>query len=257
LTDRSQVWSCGGGTQSSAIAALIIQGKLPKPDHSVIVDTERELSSTWTYMDEVLAPELAKVGVNLVRVCKSRYATVDLYRDDKILIPAYTRQEGRVGRFKTYCSNEWKERVVMRYLRDQGVEQCDCWMGITTDEMRRASNSKTLWFQKYYPLINEIPMDRQACIDLVKEMGWPEPPRSSCWMCPNRAPKEWAEMKENNYPDFLKAASFEERIQMKDDSLYLTKAAVPLNEIEWSDQEKAAKEHPALDFGCSSGHCFT
>lgn len=27
-----QVWMCGGGTQSVAIAALIVQGKLPKPD---------------------------------------------------------------------------------------------------------------------------------------------------------------------------------------------------------------------------------
>lgn len=36
------LWSCGGGTQSAAIAALIVRGDLPKPDLSIIVDTERE-----------------------------------------------------------------------------------------------------------------------------------------------------------------------------------------------------------------------
>jgi hypothetical protein len=37
------VWSCGGGTQSAAIAALIVSGQMPVPDLSVIVDTEREI----------------------------------------------------------------------------------------------------------------------------------------------------------------------------------------------------------------------
>ncbi|WP_259474093.1 hypothetical protein, partial [Pseudomonas syringae] len=53
MTKRTQIWSSGGGTQSSAIAALICQGEL-SPDLSIIVDTEREMSTTWDYMDAVL-----------------------------------------------------------------------------------------------------------------------------------------------------------------------------------------------------------
>ncbi len=64
------VWSCGGGTDSAAIGAMIVQGTLPKPDLAVIVDTERERSST---------PRLADVGVTIERVPKSAYATVDLW----------------------------------------------------------------------------------------------------------------------------------------------------------------------------------
>lgn len=33
----TQVWSCGGGTQSGAIAALIRAGKLPRPDYIVVL----------------------------------------------------------------------------------------------------------------------------------------------------------------------------------------------------------------------------
>ena len=46
-TKRNLIWSCGGGTQSAAIAALIVQGRLPIPDISLMVDTEREKSGTW------------------------------------------------------------------------------------------------------------------------------------------------------------------------------------------------------------------
>lgn len=64
---RSQIWASGGGVQSAAIAALIVQERL-RPDLAVIVDTEREQSTTWAYMDDVIAPALSKVGVTLRQV---------------------------------------------------------------------------------------------------------------------------------------------------------------------------------------------
>ncbi|TEF41850.1 hypothetical protein, partial [Pseudomonas aeruginosa] len=86
---RTQIWSSGGGTQSSAIAALICQGELT-PDLSIIVDTEREMSTTWEYLDRWVLPALDAAGVKLNRVAKSSYATVDLMRNDDVLIPAFT-----------------------------------------------------------------------------------------------------------------------------------------------------------------------
>ena len=44
------VWSYGGGTQTAAIAVLILQGRLPKPDIAVMADTGREIASTWDYL---------------------------------------------------------------------------------------------------------------------------------------------------------------------------------------------------------------
>jgi len=41
-----EVFSSGGGTQSISITALIIQGRLPKPDFTVIADTGREMPTT-------------------------------------------------------------------------------------------------------------------------------------------------------------------------------------------------------------------
>src|SRR5208283_3302697 len=147
--------------------ALIVQGRLPKPDIALIVDTEREKSTTWYYYDSVLKPKLAKVGVDLVRVPKSKYATVDLWSSSgDLLIPAFTDKNGEKGKLQTYCSNEWKKRVIMRYLRECGVESCQNWLGISLDEMKRVRTGDKLWFQPRYPLIYDVPMRRNQCVSL-------------------------------------------------------------------------------------------
>lgn len=53
----TEVFSSGGGTQSAAIAALIIQERLPRPDFAAIVDTEREHPAVWEYHDAVMKVE--------------------------------------------------------------------------------------------------------------------------------------------------------------------------------------------------------
>ena len=63
-----QLFSSGGGTQSCAIAALIVQGKLPKPDLCVIADTGYENDRTWEYLDAVVRPALVAIGVEVHRV---------------------------------------------------------------------------------------------------------------------------------------------------------------------------------------------
>lgn len=217
-------WSCGGGRQSVGIAALIVRGDLPKPDIAVIVDTERENSSTWNYYREILLPELAAVGVDLIRIPKSRYATVDLYRNDDLLIPAFTTQNGKIAKMPTFCSNEWKQRVVRRYLRDVGVKLCDEWLGISINEADRMKDSGLKWLRHVYPLI-ELDYSVEDCVRITAEMGWPPAKNSSCWMCPNKGRAEWLEMSDS---DFRLAQNFERRIREVDPFVYLTRTGQPL-----------------------------
>ena len=243
---RTQLWSSGGGVQSSAIAALICQGKL-NPDLSIIVDTERECSTTWEYLNKWVQPALEKAGHTLHRVKKSEYATVDLYakkNQDLPLIPAYTRASGELGKLPTYCSVEWKVRVIQRWATAQGVKKATNWMGITIDELRRVRVVEGKW-QNRYPLI-ELRMTRGDCIALVKDMGWPEPPKSTCWMCPNKLPSHWEEMR--GTPDWDKAVQFENEIQAKDPDLYLHRQGVNLQDIE--------EDTDQYDMFCDSGMCF-
>lgn len=240
---RTQVWSSGGGTQSAAIAALICKGEL-RPDIAVIIDTEREVQQTWAYHDSVIVPALAKVGVTLHRVPKSKYATVDLYggkEGDSLLIPAFTNQGGEQGKLPTYCSNEWKSRVVQRFCREMAPHSkgFDIWLGITRDESHRMRTGYSGKWQYKHPLIDDGRlMSRQDSISLVKSMGWPPPPRSRCWMCPNQAPDEWADL-DNNHPiDAAKAKDFQTQIQARDPNVYL-------------------RDAKANGGDCMSGLCFT
>lgn len=216
---RTLVWSCGGGRQSVGIAALIVQEILPKPDIAVIVDTGREKSSTWAYYNRILKPELARIGVDLVRVNKDDYATVDLYRNDDLLIPAFTTLNGKVSKMPTFCSNEWKQRVVRRYLRAQGVTDCDCWLGISINEADRMKDSGLKWLRHVYPLI-DLEMNVWDCVCVTAKVGWPAAWSSACWMCPNQNKAEWLALSER---DFQSARRFEHQIQLRDPFVYLTR----------------------------------
>lgn len=250
---RTQIWSCGGGVQSTAIAALIVRGILPKPDLAVIADTERELSTTWAYMDRVTAPALASVGVTLHRVKKSAYATVDLYggKDgNDLLIPAYTTQGGDIGKLPGFCSNEWKLRVVQRWAtKEHGVKSACLWMGISTDEQRRVSLPLGKW-TKRYPLI-EMNRSRGDCFALVAAAGWPEPPRSSCWMCPNHREEEWLWQEQAAPADHRKAIVFDREIRKRDPQLWLHPSAEPLGDVRFDPTAEVIYSK-----ACQTGLCF-
>lgn len=250
--DRTQVWSNGGGTQSAAIAALIVQGRLPKPDIAVIVDTERENSDTFEYQRRFVFPALSAVGVECQVVPKSVFATVDLTSKNgkSILIPAFTTASGQIGKLPTFCSVEWKERVVSRHLRTIGVKQCDMWMGFSLDEMRRVKKDSKAWRRKVYPLI-DLRLRRNDCIVEVLNMGWPKPPRSSCWMCPNKCNAEWKDMRDNRPADFALAVAFDYQLRETDPDMYLHESCVPLDQVDFDTYASSGFEK-----GCESGLCF-
>ena len=257
---RIDIWSSGGGTQSAAIAALICMGEL-SPDISIISDTERECEKTWNYHENIIVPALESAGHIIHRIKKSDYATVDIYRGDKLLIPAFTDESGDIGKLPTFCSTEWKKRVVQRFATTQFPEktQFNMWIGYSTDELKRVYQELGKW-QPRYPLI-EKRISRGDCYRLVEKMGWPPPPRSRCWMCPNQTHADWMELhKEHerakqsgkNYPtDWEKAVEFEKEIRAKDDAVYLHRSGKPLSEVK-----------PEDDIGdlftgrCDSGMCF-
>lgn len=247
---RTQVWSSGGGTQSAAIAALIVLGEL-RPDIGVIADTGREQSTTWEYMDNIITPALAKVGFVLHRVKTSDFATVDLYGGadgDSLLIPVFTDQSGEIGKLPTYCSSEWKTRVVRRWATQQGIKAADMWIGISADEKHRMKASRGKWGYRH-PLIERW-MNRGECQALVKKMGWPEPPRSSCWMCPNHTQEEWRDIKENKPQDWAMAVQFDHDMRIKDPHAYLHHDCVPLELADLDERNGVLFNH------CDSGLCF-
>lgn len=227
---RKQVLSYGGGVQTVAMVALVLQEKLPRPDMIVIADTGREKQSTWDYLDEIVQPSLQAEEMS-VEIAPHSLATVDLYaHNGDLLLPVYSL----TGKLPTFCSNEWKQRVIMRYLRQQEVTNCKAWIGFTVDERDRYERAKndTGWYQRTFPLY-QMGLTRADCLLVIKEYGWPIPPSSACWMCPNMDDSEWLEMKLSYPDDFQKAIELQDEIQEWDAAVWLTHHRQPLAEIEF------------------------
>lgn len=252
IIDKTQVWSCGGGTQSGAIATLISLGKLPRPDVAFMTDTGRERSSTWPFVDGFIRPALASVGLELQIVKASKFARLDVYRNDTVLLPGFTNLNGGTGKLSPFCSGKWKRDVAERWLRSIGVETCRNWIGISRDEVRRIRAQNRGWLELWYPLIFEVPMTRSQCLELTRAQGWTgQIPHSACWMCPNHADSEWIDMQLNWPEDFRAACELEAETRVKDPHFFLHPACVPLNQVDFMQQTTMFQ-----DRGCATG-CFT
>ncbi len=223
------VWSCGGGVDSTAIAVLIVTGKLPKPDLAVMVDCGWERPSTMGYVRTVLQPRLNDVGISLqiVRSADWKADTSLFDRSGRCVIPAYRALgNGEVQKLGTRCG-PWKRPVLKRWLRSKGVSKATNWVGMAADEARRAKPARERWIIHRYPLI-EFGMTRADCVFAIGAAGWPRPIRTSCIMCPQRSLYEWRMMRGKWPAEFARACEIDEQLRSQDARLFIHPACLPL-----------------------------
>ncbi len=122
------------------------------------------------------------------------------------------------------------------------------WIGFAVDEMERMRMPNKDKWQHRYPLI-EKRMSRADCYSLVRDMGWPSPPRSSCWMCPYRRDDEWRVLPAD---ELQKAVSLEKELQKQDKHVFFHKSLKPLGDVSFGDEQSDLFDAP-----CTSGMCFT
>lgn len=250
VVEAQTAFSCGGGVQSVAIGVLVAQGRLPVPDLSAIVDTGREVQTTWDYLHGVLNPYLmAERGIR-VEVVPHTFARVDLFdKDGTTLMPAYTT----TGRLSSFCSGEWKRDAMERWLRSKGVKSCTQWLGFSLDEQRRATGkAHRPWCRPVYPLL-DLRMTRWDCIRLIERAGLPVPSKSRCWMCPHQNAEEWTEVK-NSPTEWAAAVALDEQIRESDQAgdVYLHASRKPLALV-----DPLSEETPSLFRHCEDAGCFT
>lgn len=253
---RIQLWACGGGRQSAGMAALIAEGKLPCPDYVCMVRLEGEVHTTWPYVETYIRPAMASLGIPFAVIERKDYATRDFWggaEGNTILLPVHTNQSGKPSKLPEYCSGEWKREVVLRWAvrqpewKKRGV---DMWVGISTDESSRRRGPKRQWMQPVYPLLDVLPTSVAGCIAAVERQGWPSPPRSRCYWCPNQGDREWAELT----PEELEAAcQLDEEIRQTDPHAYLHRKLIPLRQVQFNN---ISGQGELFSGGCSSGMCY-
>ena len=214
-----QVYSYGGGTQSSAGLLWIADGLLPKPDLVIHSDTMAEMPSTealisdWArdYTEDVL-------GIPFVVVRSHRGSIYDDYFR-KGAIPLMGIRS---------CTANFKIAPQRRFIRSivgkqNGVLLAECWLGITTDEERRRTKSDVKWCGLKYPLLDIMSVSRQDCIDRLVEEGL-HVSKSGCYHCPYAGTTFYRSLRDEHPDLFQKALDLEANAER----VVLERRGVPL-----------------------------
>jgi 3'-phosphoadenosine 5'-phosphosulfate sulfotransferase (PAPS reductase)/FAD synthetase len=242
----TEILSYGGGTQTVAMCVLVAQGKLPEPDYVIAADTGREMPTTWEYADQYMRPLLASVGL-VLHIAPHSLATVDLYphTDKYPLIPVYTD----TGKFRAFCSNEWKSAVVRRYARQvlgTGTDLTN-WIGFSFDELGRIKGEDG----RRYPLV-ELMLTKADCETVILSAGLPLPHKSRCWMCPHQHNAEWREVRADPAL-WAQAIELDQEVRDNDERggvwLHESRTPLALADLDADDRREPNRQ-------CAFGLCF-
>ena len=205
-----RVLSLGGGVQSTVMALLAERGAFGvKPDCAIFADTRWEPGAVyrnlrWLRSQVSYTIYTAHNGRNLkddvmagVNARGRPWLTIPAYLADADATPA--------GVNWRQCTTDYKivpiQRKIQRMLglshRQPIPEETnvEMWVGITTDEALRVKPSRNWWINHRYPLIDDLPMTREQCLDWFAEQ-YPKRTltRSACVGCPFRSAASWLDI---------------------------------------------------------------
>lgn len=166
--------SYGGGVNSTALAVLLCEGRLPQfaPWRCLLADTLDEQDETYAYIRDVFAPYLARFG-KVLEVCRPRESVIERWERLKVT----------GSRMRRACTDHGKIRPINRYLAEHGTEADEQLIGIDAGEAHRAKQPESQKRKQHFPLV-DLDIDREQCVEIIKKAGLPIPLKSGCWHCP-------------------------------------------------------------------------
>lgn len=253
------VFSFGGGVQSTAVLALAAQGRIDCRSFIFAnVGADSENPGTIEYVEKVSRPYAAAHGIDLLTVGREESLLQHALRSPSTIAIPVRMKNGAPG--NRTCTDRWKIQPIAKWLRGAGFTKdrpALMGLGISTDEaMRVRTDSGIAHVKIAYPLI-DLKLSRKDCGVVIREAGLPIPPRSSCWFCPYHTVGVWDAMRRDEPEKFARAVALERQLSEKraalgKDAIYLSSRAKPLDEAFPGDE-------PGLfdNANCESGHCFT
>ena len=203
------------------MALLADQGAFgPKPDCAIFADTGWEPSAVYRnlqWLKRKVSFPIYKVdsGRNLKNDVKDG---VNVRGRPWLTIPVYLaeRDNTPAGVNWRQCTSDYKIAPIQRKVQQllglnprqpmSDETNVEMWLGITTDEAMRIKPSRQWWINHRYPLINDVPMSRDQCLEWFN-LHYPRRSltRSACIGCPFRSSSSWVEIK-NSEPELYEEA---------------------------------------------------
>lgn len=211
--------SLGAGVQSSTMALMAAHGEItPMPDCAIFADTQGEPKAVYEWLDWLES----KLPFKVHRVSKGNLweAAVKVRRTKdgertyiKTAIPVHmtTRAGEKAGIQMRTCTMNYKiaaindkmrEIIGMRRIQKKHGKLVNVWIGISSDEARRAKPNVLSWVTSKWPLL-EHGMSRADCLAWMEEKGYPYPPRSACIFCPFRDDDSWLALSPEEFSEVV------------------------------------------------------
>jgi hypothetical protein len=250
---KLHVLSLGAGVQSSTMALLAAHGEIePLPDCAIFADTGWEPKHVYEYLN-YLTPRLP-FPLHIVRqgnIKADLIAGGSTRASRFITAPFFFRgPHGEKGIGRRQCTSHYKVEPIRRKCREllgaaprQRIPAGTVvkWLGISVDEIIRATPSKVRWEEKRFPLL-ERRMDRGDCIGWLTRHGYKVPGKSSCIGCPLRNNTHWKEIKRNRPDEFREACEMDRLIRdpaagPERGQQYIHSSCKPLDQVDFSTAE--------------------
>ena len=255
MVEKLQVLSFGAGVQSTAMFLMSVNGFLNKVDHCIFADTGFE--PDYVYEQVKRCEKIAKdndIGFHIVKAdFKDNFGGIYEHTMEAIKgntarysgFPMYMKK----GFIRRQCTNDFKIQPIRKKIRELlGLKKgqragkeilVDQWIGISLDEIQRTRRNRYVWINNYYPLIEKY-LNRNDCLNWIKENNLPIPKKSACINCPYHDNKTWIDMKKNRPDDFAKAVEIDYAVREAeslkypfDVKLYTHRSLQPLDEVEF------------------------
>lgn len=238
MKDPIHILSLGAGVQSSTMALMAAHGEItPMPEAAIFADTGDEPRAVYEWLDrlEKLLP------FPVVRVNRPNHTRLSehLFEWGQSQIPAFVRSDTGPAMGKRQCTKHWKivpvQQGARRFLALQRKRlkpgAIVMWQGISWDEMIRMKDSRELWIQHRFPLIDSR-MTRTDCVAWLTAHGYETPPKSACCYCPYQSRAQWAATKAANGEEWKLALAVDRQLAATNE--YLTADLRRIDEINFS-----------------------
>lgn len=266
------VLNLGAGVQSTALYLLSREpdSKL-KFDIAIFADTGEEPQAVYDhlrYLQSLGDPPIwvrsaGKLGDDLIKGRNSRgqrFASIPAFTaEDHLVRPGSCgnrpQPAPKYGMVRRQCTSEYKIAVVEKAIRRElvGLKPRQRmpkdvlvfqYLGITTDEARRAEKTKRRfeklkWAVPVFPFI-DMGWSRQGCIKWLEGRLPHAVPRSACVFCPYKTNKEWLHLKETDAAGWARAVEIDNALRQEgnvvnrkmEQKLYLHRSCIPLELVD-------------------------
>ncbi|PYF05011.1 hypothetical protein BJ122_102237 [Rhodopseudomonas faecalis] len=228
------------------------------PDCAIMGDTGWEPAAVYDHLRWLMSGNVLPFPVHIVSAGNIRDDLVARSNGEGgrfITVPFFLKHaNGKHGISRRQCSNHYKIEPVRKKVREllgKGPRDriapgaVEKWIGISTDEIIRATPSRVRFEVNRHPLI-EKRMSRQDCLAWLKRNGYPPPPKSSCIGCPFHSNSMWRDMRDNDVGAWADAVEIDRIIRNPVDrpgvpkmrgSQFMHAQRIPLSDVDLSTAE--------------------